>query len=118
MRELPHDPGLRPTAPGTSDTAPPALRVYSTTWCGSCIRLKRQLDRSGVSYAEIDIERHEDAAEFVMSVNGGNRTVPTVELPDGTTLSDPPVREVLRRLSLAAVQTAGEHATRHRGGQP
>jgi mycoredoxin len=116
MRGLPRSdqPTVVP-APVGDDAGPAALRVYSTTWCGSCIRLKRQLDREGVPYDEIDIERHEDAAVFVMSVNGGNRTVPTVELPDGSTLSDPPVREVLRRL--ARLQAAALNAARHRGEQ-
>ncbi|WP_113703270.1 glutaredoxin family protein [Nonomuraea lactucae] len=55
-----------------------ALTVYSTTWCGPCKRLKSQLTREGISFLEIDIERDPDAAEFVMSVNDGNQTVPTV----------------------------------------
>lgn len=99
-----HQPNSTTTAPTSdaTDAGVPALRVYSTTWCGSCIRLKRQLDRAGVSYVEIDIERHEQAAEFVMSINGGNRTVPTVEFADGSTLSDPPVRAVLQRLGQSA----------------
>ncbi|NRQ37179.1 mycoredoxin [Nonomuraea sp. NN258] len=62
-----------------------ALTVYSTTWCGPCKRLKSQLAREGISFKEIDIERDPSAAEFVMSVNNGNQTVPTVviETPNG-----------------------------------
>ncbi len=56
------------------------LTVYSTTWCGYCHRLKSQLDREGIAYRAVDIERDEAAAEFVMSVNGGNQTVPTVRI--------------------------------------
>ncbi|MBF8193562.1 mycoredoxin [Nonomuraea sp. K274] len=55
-----------------------ALTVYSTTWCGPCKRLKSQLAREGISFDEIDIERDPSAADFVMSVNNGNQTVPTV----------------------------------------
>ncbi|MEW9553436.1 mycoredoxin [Nonomuraea sp. NPDC050783] len=55
-----------------------ALTVYSTTWCGPCKRLKAQLTREGISFDEVDIERDPSAAEFVMSVNNGNQTVPTV----------------------------------------
>jgi mycoredoxin len=55
-----------------------ALTVYSTTWCGPCKRLKSQLSREGIAYREIDIEANPTAAEFVMSVNNGNQTVPTV----------------------------------------
>ncbi len=54
------------------------ITMYSTTWCGYCRRLKTQLDREGIGYAEVDIEQVPEAAEYVMSVNGGNQTVPTV----------------------------------------
>ncbi|GAA2651696.1 MULTISPECIES: mycoredoxin [Nonomuraea] len=76
-----------------------ALTVYSTTWCGPCKRLKSQLTREGISYDEVDIERNPAAAEFVMSVNNGNQTVPTVLFPDGTAVTNPSVREVKARLA-------------------
>lgn len=79
-----------------------ALTVYTTSWCGYCHRLTSQLDRAGVSYTTIDIERDEVAAEVVASVNGGNRTVPTVVLPDGTTLTNPPIKVLLDRLASIA----------------
>ena len=54
------------------------ITMYSTPWCGYCRRLKSQLDREGIAFVEVDIEQVPDAAEYVMSVNGGNQTVPTV----------------------------------------
>jgi mycoredoxin len=54
------------------------ITMYSTTWCGYCRRLKSQLEREGIGFSEVDIEQTPDAAEYVMSVNGGNQTVPTV----------------------------------------
>ena len=78
------------------------LTIYSTTWCGPCIRLKAQLDRVGITYEVIDIEQHPDAAEFVMSVNDGSQTVPTVVFPDGSTLTNPSVIQVQDRLGLSA----------------
>ncbi|MEU4576822.1 mycoredoxin [Nonomuraea sp. ATR24] len=74
-----------------------ALTVYSTTWCGPCKRLKSQLAREGIAYAEIDIERDPEAAAFVMSVNDGNQTVPTVviDTPKGRVVrTNPSAREV------------------------
>jgi hypothetical protein len=38
---------------------------------------------------EVDIERDPAAADYVMSVNGGNQTVPTVVFPDGSVLVNP-----------------------------
>ena len=82
--------------------APGTITMYSTTWCGYCRRLKAQLDREGIGVAEIDIEKAPDAAEFVMSVNGGNQTVPTVVFPDGTVATNPSIGEVKARLAGAA----------------
>ena len=80
------------------------LIMYTTQWCGYCRNLKKQLARDGIEMAEVDIEQDPAAAEFVMSVNGGNQTVPTVVFPDGTTLVNPSAAQV--RARLAAV-TAG-----------
>jgi mycoredoxin len=77
------------------------LTVYSTTWCGSCHRLKAQLDREGIGYQVIDIEQDEAAARYVMSVNGGNETVPTVLFPDGSTLTNPSIVRVKQQLAAA-----------------
>lgn len=68
--------------------------MYSTTWCGFCRRLKLQLDQAGISYDEIDIERNPDAAKFVEGVNGGNQTVPVIKFADGTTKTNPSLRDV------------------------
>jgi mycoredoxin len=75
------------------------LTVFTTTWCGYCVRLKAQLQREGIDYAEVDIERDESAAQVVMSVNRGNQTVPTVLFPDGTALTNPSVAEVKAQLA-------------------
>jgi mycoredoxin len=77
------------------------LTIYSTPWCGYCTRLKRHLDRSGISYVDVDIERDADAAAYVMGVNGGNQTVPTVTFPDGSTATNPGIPEVMSRLGSA-----------------
>ena len=83
---------------------PGQLTMYTTPWCGFCRNLKKQLARDGIEMAEVDIEQDPAAAEFVMSVNGGNQTVPTVVLPDGTTLVNPSAAQVRERL---AAVTAG-----------
>ena len=78
---------------------PDQLTIYSTEWCGYCHRLMRQLDREGVGYDVVDIEHEPSAADYVMSVNGGNQTVPTVVFPDGTALTNPSLSEVKERLA-------------------
>jgi mycoredoxin len=79
------------------------LTMYTTPWCGYCRRLKSQLAREGIEIAEVDIEREPDAADYVMTVNGGFQTVPTLLFPDGSTLTNPSVRAVRQRLDELAV---------------
>jgi len=82
--------------------APPAegsITMFSTTWCGYCRRLKTQLDREGIGYTEVNIEEDPASADYVMSVNGGNQTVPTVVFPDGTAATNPSLAEVKARLN-------------------
>ena len=76
-----------------------AITMYSTPWCGYCHRLRGQLDREGIAYTVVDIERDPNAAEYVMSVNGGNQTVPTVLFPDGTALTNPSLAQVKQQLA-------------------
>ena len=75
------------------------LTMYSTSWCGYCARLKSALKSAGIGYTEIDIEADPSAAEFVGSVNGGNRTVPTVKFADGSTLTNPAANEIKAKLA-------------------
>jgi mycoredoxin len=81
------------------------LTMYTTQWCGFCRNLKNQLARVGIEMAEVDIERNPGAAEFVMSVNGGNQTVPTVVFPDGSVMTNPSANQVRARLDAI---TAGQ----------
>ncbi|GAB2628413.1 NrdH-redoxin [Paractinoplanes abujensis] len=78
------------------------LTMYSTSWCGYCHRLKSQLDREGITYEVVDIEQQPDAADFVMSVNGGNQTVPTLKFDDGSALTNPSIVQVKERLAALA----------------
>ena len=84
-----------------SVSTPPAgpITMFSTRWCGYCKRMKTQLDRAGIGYAEVDIEQDPASAEFVMTANGGNQTVPTVLFADGTTATNPSLIEVKKRLA-------------------
>ncbi len=76
--------------------------MYSTPWCGYCHRLKAQLDREGIEFDVVDIEQHPAAAELVMSVNGGNQTVPTLVFPDGSAQTNPSLAQVKAKLATLA----------------
>jgi len=91
---------------GQPTAAPGSVTMYSTTWCGYCKNLKRQLDSLNIPFNVVDIEQDEAAAKFVEGVNGGNRTVPTVLFPDGTALTNPTAAVVKARLAEAANSAA------------
>jgi mycoredoxin len=76
-----------------------SLTMYTTSWCGYCVRLKSGLDRAGIDFTEVNIEQDENAATRVMEVNGGNQTVPTLEFADGSALTNPSVRQVQEKLA-------------------
>ena len=66
------------------------ITVYSTPWCPDCSRARR-LDwqvQESISI-EIDVSKDTEAAELVKSMNGGNRSVPTIVFPDGSFLVEP-----------------------------
>ncbi len=54
------------------------LKLYTTQWCGDCIVTKRFLDKLSVPFEEINIEEDPEAAAYVMRVNEGRRSVPTL----------------------------------------
>lgn len=78
----------------------PDVTMYSTVWCGYCRRLKTAMKAAGISYTEVDIEHDPAAAEFVMSVNHGNQTVPTVKFADGSALTNPSLAQVKAKLGV------------------
>jgi mycoredoxin len=93
------------TAEGVNPMAQPLTTMYTTTWCAFCKRLKSQLARDGIEISEVNIEEHPEAAEYVMSVNGGNQTVPTVVFADGSAMTNPSAAQVKQRLQeLSAVK--------------
>jgi mycoredoxin len=82
-------------------TATPGAPVtmFTTQWCGYCVRLKKLMQREGIEFTEVDIENDAAAAELVMQANGGNRTVPTLLFANGTALTNPSIDQVMSQLA-------------------
>ena len=76
--------------------------MYTTPWCGYCMRLKSQLDREGIDYDIVDIEEQPDAAQIVESANNGNQTVPTLVYADGTAQTNPSLIQIKEKLAALA----------------
>ncbi len=75
------------------------IEVYSSLWCPFCSRAKALLDRKGVEYREIDVDRDPNLRQQMMQRAGGRRTVPQIFV-DG--------RHVGGSDDLAALERAGE----------
>lgn len=78
------------------------ITVYSTSWCGDCKVAKAVLDRRGITYRWVDIDREPEAIEAVLRLNGGYRTVPTIVFPDGRVLVEPSRRQLEEALAKSA----------------
>lgn len=76
-----------------------SLTMYTTSWCGYCVRLKSQLKRAGVDFDEVNIETEPEAAQIVEQANRGNQTVPTLVFADGSALTNPSVAQVQAKLA-------------------
>ncbi|GHO96139.1 NrdH-redoxin [Reticulibacter mediterranei] len=75
------------------------IKMYATNWCGDCRMAKRWFDAHGIAYDYINIEEDDAAAEFVVKVNGGARSVPTIIFPDGSVLVEPSARELAAKFA-------------------
>lgn len=62
------------------------ITMYSTSWCGDCMRAKMFFDKHKVDFEEIDIDTDTSAAKIVEEINDGNKSVPTIifEYSDGS----------------------------------
>ncbi len=51
--------------------------MYTTSWCPYCERARQILERKGVAFEEIDIERHPERREEMIQ-RSGRLTVPQI----------------------------------------
>lgn len=72
--------------------------MYSADWCGDCHRSKRLLDLLKVDYRLIDIEADVAAADKVIEINGGYRSIPVLVFQDGTHLTEPSDKDLKQKL--------------------
>ena len=78
---------------------PSTTVVYWRKRCGFCARLLGELEQAGVDVELRDIWEDPEAAAFVRSVNEGAETVPTVVLPDGRAITNPPPDALIAHLT-------------------
>lgn len=79
------------------------IEVFGADWCADCRRSKALLDRLGVSYAYLDVDKDDGLRDRAIEIADGATSIPVIVFPDGVRLiepSDPELREQLRRSGL------------------
>ena len=76
--------------------------VYRRRGCPFCTSLRRELQRMGLPFREVDIWAEPDGAAFVRAAAGGDETVPTVDIA-GTVLVNPSAAVVLHHAVEAGI---------------
>lgn len=68
---------------------PSQIVMYVTQHCADCLRVKKYFEAKGISHLRVGLEGDDRAAEFVVQVNQGFQSVPTIIFPDGSVLVEP-----------------------------
>ena len=58
------------------------VKIYTTTYCGYCVRAKDLLKRKGVGFEEVDVTGDDSARAQLVERSGGLRTVPQIFIGD------------------------------------
>ena len=80
-------------------TQPSQIVMYATEYCSDCRRAKAFFEANGIDYLRVSIEGNEDATKFILSLNNGYQSVPTIIFPDGAVLVEPSWEELRVKIS-------------------
>ena len=72
--------------------------VYGTRWCSDCVRTRHLLSKIGITYRWVNIDQDKDGERFVLRINRGMRSVPTILFNDGSVLVEPSNVELQSKL--------------------
>ncbi len=72
--------------------------VYGVTWCGDCHRAYRFFQKHQIPYKFINIDKDKVAEKYVLTVNRGMRSVPTILFPDGSILVEPSEAQLAEKM--------------------
>jgi len=73
---------------------PAEIVMYTTQYCSDCLRAKAFFEANDIPYVRVLLEGNHEATEFVMNMNNGFRSVPTIIFPDGSVLVEPTWQEL------------------------
>jgi len=74
------------------------ITMYGADWCGDCRRSKRLFEELNVEYTLIDTDSDLTAADMVIEINGGAKSIPVIVFSDGTHLTEPSDNDLMAKL--------------------
>jgi mycoredoxin len=74
------------------------LTVYGRQWCGISQMVRRYLDRLGVPYEYVDLDRNPEIASQLAWMTGGRVRSPTIRIGDQL-MVQPSTQELARALA-------------------
>jgi mycoredoxin len=74
---------------GLHTFSPSQIVIHVTEHCPDCIRAKRFFETNNMHRLRVGLEGNREATEFLMRINKGYRSVPTIVFPDGSILVEP-----------------------------
>jgi glutaredoxin-like protein len=77
----------------------PKIKVYGTRFCGDCHQAVNFLRAHNVPFHWIDIDQDKTGEQYVLMINQGMRSVPTIEFQDGSILVEPTSAELAEKLT-------------------
>ena len=80
-------------------TFPTQIVMYTTEYCSDCRRAKAFFEANGIPYLPVKLEGDSAATDFVMKLNDGYQSVPTIVFPDGSILVEPHWEELKAKIS-------------------
>lgn len=78
---------------------PAQIIMYTTEYCSDCMRAKKFFEANNIPYLRIGLEDNPEATEFVIQINNGYQSVPTIIFPDGSILVEPSWEELKAKTS-------------------
>ena len=75
------------------------ITLYGHARCPMVPPVRTMLNGAGAAYHYVDIHQDEAGRQQVRAINAGNESVPTLVFPDGSTLTEPNVRQVQHKLA-------------------
>ena len=78
---------------------PSQIVMYATKYCSDCHQAKAFFEANGIKYLQVGLEDNDEATKFIININKGNRSVPTIIFPDGTVLIEPNWEELRAKTS-------------------